>query len=295
MIAQFVFHFFPAIVANLYFKLTLGVVRRFILAIRRCGFLTFSPDRDVLASVAYHSIDGPARPLASKAARALRALHRRPAARGRAAQGAAVHLEPLHILRLHRRQHDGRDTIQPSPTRSWRRTGEFGRLQVINSGSIQELPLTIRKQVRDLLAAKDIREFWTESYWAYRKDYDETRRFFGVPTYLFLGVETFDDDLRNRVLNKSMHWNNPDEVAAATDSICLMIGFRGQTQDIIRRDVDLLLTKFKYGFINMFSENRLSAGLMDEGIKDWFHTEYAWLEKEPNVTVLWKNTGLGVG
>ena len=86
-----------------------------------------------------------------------------------------------------------------------------------------------------------------------------------------------------------------DEVAAATDAICLMIGFRGQTPDIIRRDIDLLLTKFKYGFINMFSANRLSAGLMDEGIKEWFRTEYAWLEKEPNLTVLWENTGLGVG
>lgn len=174
-------------------------------------------------------------------------------------------------------------------------TGEFGRLQIINSGSIQELPLTIRQQIRDLLAAKKINEFWTESYWAYRKDYDATRDFFGVPTYLFLGVETFDDDLRNRVLNKAMHWKSVDEVAAATDSICLMVGIRGQTQEIIRRDIDLLLTKFKYGFINMFSENRLSAGLMDEGIKDWFRTEFAWLEKEPNLTVLWENTGLGVG
>lgn len=174
-------------------------------------------------------------------------------------------------------------------------TGEFGRLQIINSGSIQELPLTICQQIRDLLAARKISEFWTESYWAYRKDYDATRAYFGVPTFLFLGVETFDDGLRNGVLNKSMHWKSVDEVAAATDSICLMIGFRGQTREIIRRDVDLLLTKFKYGFINMFSENRLSAGLMEEGIKDWFRQEFAWLEKEPYLTVLWENTGLGVG
>ena len=174
-------------------------------------------------------------------------------------------------------------------------TGEFGRLQVINSGSIQELPLAVREQIRDLLAARGIREFWTESYWSYRKDYDATRAFFGVPTYLFLGVETFNDDLRNRVLNKAMHWKSVDEVAAATDAICLMIGFRGQTPDLIRRDIEVLLTKFKYGFINMFSPNRLSAPLLDERIKDWFRSEYVWLEKEPNLTVLWDNTGLGVG
>lgn len=174
-------------------------------------------------------------------------------------------------------------------------TGEFGRLQLINSGSIQELPDEILRRIRDLLAARRIGEFWTESYWAYRSRFAEARRFFGVDTHLFLGVETFDDALRNGVLNKSMHWSGPDEVAALTDSICLMIGFRGQTRDLIRRDLDLLLSKFRYGIINLFSENRLSAGLLDEDLKAWFREEYAWLETQPNVDVLWENTDLGVG
>jgi len=174
-------------------------------------------------------------------------------------------------------------------------TGEFGRLMVINSGSIQELPLSVRQKIRDLLRAKDIAEFWTESYWAYRKEYEQTRRFFEVDTHLFLGVETFDDDLRNGVLNKSMHWSDPAEVAAATDSICLMIGFRGQTRDIIRRDIDILLSQFKYGIINLFSENRLSENLMDEQIKGWFREEFSWLADEPHVNVLWQNTDFGVG
>lgn len=174
-------------------------------------------------------------------------------------------------------------------------TGEFGRLQVINSGSIQELPLEVRQQIRELIAAKGIRDFWTESYWAYRKDYEEARRFFGVETHLFLGVETFDDQLRNVVLNKSMHWADPDEVARATDSICLMIGFRGQTRDIIRRDIDILLSKFRFGIINLFSENRLSDGLMDREIQEWFRHEFDWLDEKPNLDVLWRNTDFGVG
>lgn len=174
-------------------------------------------------------------------------------------------------------------------------TGEFGRLQVINSGSIQELPLRIRTRIRDLMKAKGITQFFTESYWAYRKDYAATRRFFEVDTHLFLGVETFDDHLRNTVLNKSMHWDSPDDVAAATDSICLMVGFRGQTRDIIRRDVDLMQGRFRYGIVNLFSENRLSPGLMDDEIKAWFRDEYAGLDDEPNIDVLWANTDFGVG
>ena len=174
-------------------------------------------------------------------------------------------------------------------------TGEFGRLQLINSGSIQELPEAVRRQIRELLAARGIGEFWTESYWAYRGRFDEERRFFGVDTHLFLGVETFDDALRNGVLNKSMHWSGPDDVAALTDSICLMVGFKGQTRETIRRDIDLLLAKFRYGIVNLFSENRLSAGLLDDELRQWFRQEFAWLADEPNVDVLWQNTALGVG
>jgi len=174
-------------------------------------------------------------------------------------------------------------------------TGEFGRLMVVNSGSIQELPTSVREKIRRVIHDKGIEEFWTESYWAYRKDYEQARQFFGVRTHLFLGVETFDDNLRNGVLNKSMHWASIDEVAAATDSICLMVGIRGQTRDIVRRDIDILRTRFRYGIINLFTENRLSAGLMDEDIQAWFREEFATLRDEPHIDVLWQNTDLGVG
>ena len=174
-------------------------------------------------------------------------------------------------------------------------TGEFGRLQVVNSGSIQELPRSVWERIRDVIAEKGISQFFTESYWAYRKHYALARTFFNVDTHLFLGVETFDDQLRNGVLNKSMHWSGPDEVAALTDSICLMIGFKGQTPATIRRDIDILRSKFKYGIINLFTENRRSQGLMDTEIKDWFRDEFRDLADEPNIDVLWKNTDLGVG
>jgi len=174
-------------------------------------------------------------------------------------------------------------------------TGEFGRLMIINSGSIQELPLPVRERIREVIREKKITQFFTESYWAYRKDYEATRAFFETDTHLFLGVETFDDHLRNVVLNKSMHWKSVDEVAEATDAICLLIGFRGQTRDSVQRDIELLLTKFRYGTVNLFTENRLSAGLMETAIKDWFCEEFRWLEREPNIEVLWKNTDFGVG
>ncbi|MFH1418497.1 MAG: radical SAM protein [Planctomycetota bacterium] len=174
-------------------------------------------------------------------------------------------------------------------------TGEFGRLQAINSGSIQELPRSIWTLLRDLIATKGISQFFTESYWAYRKEFAVAREFFGVDTHLFLGVETFDDHLRNAVLNKSMHWSGPDDVALLTDAICLMVGFKGQTHDTVRRDIDLLLSKFKYGIVNVFTENRVNTDMVDNDLDAWFKEEFAWLAERPNVNVLWKNTDFGVG
>ncbi|MHC4067896.1 MAG: hypothetical protein ACYSUI_25800 [Planctomycetota bacterium] len=91
-------------------------------------------------------------------------------------------------------------------------TGRFGRLEVINSGSIQELPESVRLQIRELLAEKGITEFICESYWAYRKQFDRTRAFFGVPTRIKVGVETFDHHLRNDVLGKGMDFDSAQDV-----------------------------------------------------------------------------------
>lgn len=174
-------------------------------------------------------------------------------------------------------------------------TGEFRRLEVINSGSIQELPDDVVELLRRLILERGIREFICESYWAYRRDFDQTRARFGVPTRIKIGIETFDDRLRNGVLNKSMHFDSPREVAELTDTICLLVGFRGQTRDSVRFDIDALLRYFRYGCINLFTPNSKSAGLLDHDIRDWFRAEFSWLDHHPTIEVLWENTDFGVG
>lgn len=174
-------------------------------------------------------------------------------------------------------------------------TGRFGRLEVINSGSVQELPESVRLRIRDLLAEKSITEFICESYWAYRRKFDTTREFFGVPTRIKVGVETFDDRLRNQVLGKGMNFDSPQEVARWTETICLLVGFKGQTQETVRRDIDILLDRFRYGCVNLLTKNARTAGLMDQDLQTWFAENYGFLDDHPTVEVLWKNTDFGVG
>lgn len=173
--------------------------------------------------------------------------------------------------------------------------GLHGRLEVINSGSIQELPRRVWEMIRQTMADRDIRALICESYWAYRHTYAQVRAFFPGDTRIKLGVETFDDRLRNEVLNKNMHFAGPAEVACYTDTICLLVGFRGQTRATIARDIELMTTHFGYGCVNLFSPNRLSADLRDPALCDWFRHAYADLRDHPTIEVLWENTDFGVG
>ena len=174
-------------------------------------------------------------------------------------------------------------------------TGESGRLEVINSGSIQELTDPVLEMIRRRIVETGITEFICESYWAYRHRFGRVRDFFEVPTRIKVGVETFDAALRNGVLNKNMHFDSAREVAAVTDSVCLLVGFQGQTTDTVRRDIDILLEHFTYGCVNLFTPRGDGAGQIDDSIKDWFRDEYAWLDDHPTVEVLWKNTDFGIG
>jgi len=174
-------------------------------------------------------------------------------------------------------------------------SGRFGRLEVINSGSILELPLAVREQIRDLLVRRGIEEFICEASWPYRRRFDEIRAFFATPTRIKVGIETFDARLRNEVLNKNVHFASIDEVRQATESICLLVGFRGQTRSSVRRDIQILLDRFAYGCVNVFTPAARTGHLLDESIRRWFAREFRWLDDHPTIEVLFRNTDFGVG
>jgi hypothetical protein len=176
-------------------------------------------------------------------------------------------------------------------------TGQFGWLEVINSGSWFELPTSVRQHVKDVVQQHRIGQVTCEAYWSYRRRFNEIREFFGpgVRVRIKVGVETFDHALRNEVLRKGMRFEGPSEVAAFTDSICLLVGFRGQTPETIRKDVEILQQQFQYGCVNLLTPNSRTGDLIDEPIKRWFRDNYAWLDDEPNIEVLWTNTDYGLG
>ncbi len=174
-------------------------------------------------------------------------------------------------------------------------TGEYGVLEVINSGSVFELPDATVDEIIAVVEARRIGTVFFESHYMYRKQLDGLRaRMPGVELIFKTGIETFDDHYRNHVLNKGVRFANPEEVAGYFQSICLLVGIEGQTQAMVRRDIELLQQYFTYGCVNLFIEN--STGLRkDAELIRWFEREYAYLEQHPTIEVLWHNTDFGVG
>ena len=173
-------------------------------------------------------------------------------------------------------------------------TGGLGVLEAINSGSCFELPRETLEDIKTIAGENNIRRLLFESHWIYRHRLEELREFFRIPVTYKIGLETFDYDFRERVLNKHADFKSPQEVASFFDSICLMVGIKGQTKEMIRNDIAILKQYFSHGTVNVFNNNSTPIR-RDEELVRWFMEEYRWLLDDPDVEVLYNITDFGVG
>ncbi|MGL5615417.1 MAG: radical SAM protein [Sarcina sp.] len=173
-------------------------------------------------------------------------------------------------------------------------TGIYGVLEVINSGSVFEIPKETLEEIKTIVKEKNIKRIYFEAHWCYRNRLQEIKDFFGVEVIFKTGIETFDDYFRNEVLNKNVKFESLDEVKKYYDSICLMVGIKGQTKEMIDRDMDIVINKFPKATINIWTENSTDFKRDEELIK-WFSEKYRFLENNENIEVLFENTDFGVG
>lgn len=172
--------------------------------------------------------------------------------------------------------------------------GTYGVLEVINSGSCFELPKGTLKYIKKVVEEKNIKKLFFESHWCYRNRLQEMKDYFGVDIVFKIGVESFDNDFRNNLLNKNARFEDYNEVKKYFSSVCLMVGIKGQTKEMIKKDIDIVLKHFNYGTINIFTENTTKIERDEELIK-WFGREYRFLQSEEKIEVLFENTDFGVG
>lgn len=173
-------------------------------------------------------------------------------------------------------------------------TGEFKVLDVINSGSIFEVPEQTLLDIKKIIEDKKINKIFVECHWLYKDRLDEIRNFFNIPIVFRCGVETFDNEFRLKFLNKGAGFKRYEEVNKYFESVCLLVGIKGQTKEMIKKDIYILENYFEKGCVNVYVENT-TALKRDEELIKWFEEEYSYLDKNENIEVLMNNTDLGVG
>lgn len=173
-------------------------------------------------------------------------------------------------------------------------TGEYGKLEVINSGSVFELPPETLIDIKKTVDEKNIKTLVFEVYYNYRLRLPEIRDFFGGINVEFkTGIETFDEYFRNAVLKKGIIFEDENEVRTYFDTICLLVGMLGQTKESIKEDLEKSKI-FKRVCVNVFTENS-TVVKPDSELISWFKEEYSHLEEDDKYDILWNNTDFGVG
>lgn len=174
--------------------------------------------------------------------------------------------------------------------------GEYGVLDVINSGSAMELDGKTLSLLQDKVEDLKINTLWFEAHWVYHKKLNEFSKFFPATKVKYrIGIETFDANLRNS-------WNKgiPNDLQVKNitkyfKGVCLLCCIEGQTKEIILNDINIALNNFEYFSVNVFNENSTNIK-RDNKLFEWFKNDVApKLENEDRVEVLMNNTDLGIG
>ena len=178
-------------------------------------------------------------------------------------------------------------------------TGEFGVLEVINSGSVFEIPKETLEKIRDVVYEKDIKILYFEIFYSYLSRLDEIISYFNekkkVEIRFRTGIESFDNDFRRNVYKKNILLDEKKikELSEKIYSVCLLIATQGQTKEMIKNDIEMGLKYFKAITINIFVNNGTVVKRDDELVK-WFVQDMRYLFDNDRVEILIDNKDLGV-
>lgn len=175
-------------------------------------------------------------------------------------------------------------------------TGKYGILEVIDSASFFELTDYSKNLIKDIADKKNIKIIFFEAHWMYRNRLDEIRNFYKNQKIIIkTGVESFDNDFRENFLNKGADFKDYKEVLKYFDSACIMVGIKGQTKEMIDRDIEILENHFKHGTVNVFNNNKSPIKRDDDLVRYFLKKHHKRLINNPNIDYLYNITDFGVG
>lgn len=175
-------------------------------------------------------------------------------------------------------------------------TGQYGVLDVINSGSAMELDEETIAFIKEVVKEKKIHTLWFEAHYMYRNKLASFAEQFAPAKVKFrCGVETFDTALREAWKKGIPSSVSIQDIAQHFQGICLLCCTQGETKEHIQKDIELAKAHFEYFSVNVFCDNHTSIK-QDKELASWFAKEvYPMIKDDPRIEVLMENTDLGVG
>lgn len=174
-------------------------------------------------------------------------------------------------------------------------SGEYGVLDVINSGSAMELDDRTVGLIAETVEKKDIHDLWFEAHWIYRDELEDFAGRFPCRVHYRLGVESFNPDLRIRWRKGIGRDVTPADIRRYYDGVCLLAGVEGQSLEDIAESVRIAEEYFDYYSVNLFCPNTTSQRRDDELAGRFVRELVPQIRKSRKAEVLVQNTDLGVG
>ena len=149
-------------------------------------------------------------------------------------------------------------------------TGQYGVLDVINSGSALELDEDTLSLIKELVKEKHIHTLWFEAHYMYRKKLaDFARQFAPAQVKFRCGVETFDAELRDSWKKGIPSSVTPEDIARYFQGVCLLCCTQGESKEHIIKDIDIAKKHFEYFSVNVFCNNSTPLR-QDKELATWF-------------------------
>lgn len=177
-------------------------------------------------------------------------------------------------------------------------TGEFGVLEAINSGSIFELNEKSFRRLLEVCKERKIKRLIVESHYMYKShimDLKERCSKLGITLQVKGGVETFDSEFREEILNKGFGYPSLSDLQEVFDIVNLLVGVKGQTLEQVEDDIKVGMENFDRVCVNLYKEMEDIMPADEELKRRFMQSIYPTYKDFENIDILVENTDFGVG
>ena len=175
-------------------------------------------------------------------------------------------------------------------------TGEFGVLEAINSGSIFELNEKSFRRLLEVCKERKIKRLIVESHYkSHIMDLKERCSKLGITLQVKGGVETFDSEFREKILNKGFGYPSLSDLQEVFDIVNLLVGVKGQTLEQVEDDIKVGMENFDRVCVNLYKEMEDIMPADEELKRRFMQSIYPTYKDFENIDILVENTDFGVG